>query len=71
LAGAEIPPGGSEEEAVALKEAVAESFVSGFRLVTLISAALSLACGVIALLILESRKPEAPEGMTIMSRGSG
>jgi EmrB/QacA subfamily drug resistance transporter len=71
LAGAEIPPGLNEEKTAAVKDALAHSFVSGFRLVTLISAALALACGVIALLILESRKPEAPEGMPIMSRGSG
>lgn len=43
LAGMQLPVGGSAEAQATLKQAVAESFVSGFRLVALLCAGLALA----------------------------
>lgn len=53
LAGAEVPPGLSNEVSELLHRAIAESFVDGFRLVMFIAVGLALASALIALLTIK------------------
>jgi EmrB/QacA subfamily drug resistance transporter len=53
LAGAEIAAGVGDDVAIALQQAIAESFVSGFRLVMLVAAGLALASALSASLTIE------------------
>jgi len=55
LAGAEIPPGLSNEMSAVLKQAIAESFVDGFRWVMLVAAGL-LASALIAALMIKGKQ---------------
>ncbi len=57
LAGITIPTHVSAEVQVALKRAIDQSFVSSFRLVSLICAALALASALSAWLLVEGKKP--------------
>jgi len=61
LAGITIPTNVSGGVQVALKRAIDESFVSGFRVVALISAALALASALSAWLLVEGKKPARAE----------
>jgi EmrB/QacA subfamily drug resistance transporter len=56
LAGAEIPPGLSNEMSAVLKQAIAESFVDGFRWVMLVAAGLALASALIAALMIKDKR---------------
>ncbi len=58
LAGIEIPTNVSSEVHVVLNRAIDESFLSSFRLVALICAALALASALSAWLLIEGKKPE-------------
>lgn len=58
LAAAEIPPGINNKLRAALQHAVAESFVTSFRWVMFISAALTLASAFSALLTIEGKRKE-------------
>lgn len=53
LAGAEVPPGLSNEVSAALRQAIAESFVDSFRLVMFIAVGLALASALVALLMIK------------------
>lgn len=55
LAGAEVPPGLSNEVSAALRQAIAESFVDSFRLVMFIAVGLALASALIALLMIKGK----------------
>jgi EmrB/QacA subfamily drug resistance transporter len=57
LGGAEVPDGVDSDLQVALEQAIAESFVSGFRLVMWIAAGLTLASVLTAVLLIEGKKP--------------
>jgi EmrB/QacA subfamily drug resistance transporter len=57
LAGIQIPAEVSGEAQVALKRAIDESFVSAFRLVSLICAGLAVASALSAWLLIEGKKP--------------
>ncbi len=61
LANITIPANVSGEEQTALKRAIDESFVSSFRLVSLIGAALALLSACSAWLFVEGKKPERGE----------
>ncbi len=61
LAALEIPPGISNELKAALQHAVAESFVTSFRWVMFIAAALALASAFSALLTIEGKRKENAE----------
>lgn len=61
LAGITIPTNVSGEVQAALKRAIDESFVSSFRLVALLSAALALASALSAWLLVEGKTPEGAE----------
>lgn len=56
LAAAEVPPGVSKEVSAALQEAIASSFVDGFRVVMLIAAGLAIASAIIASFMIRTRK---------------
>src|SRR6266487_2546632 len=58
LAAIKVPTNTSSEVQVALKRAIDESFVSSFRVVALICAALALASALSAWLLVEGKKPE-------------
>src|SRR5579872_4737152 len=58
LAGIDVPTHVSGEVQVALKRAIGESFVSSFRLVSLICAGLALASALSAWWLVEGKKPE-------------
>jgi EmrB/QacA subfamily drug resistance transporter len=70
LAGITIPTNVSGGVQVALKRAIDESFVSGFRLVALISAALALASALSAWLLVEGKKPAHAESTAKASQAS-
>ena len=55
LAGMQLPAGGSAEDQAALKQAVAASFVSGFRLVALLCAGLALASALFGWVMIEDK----------------
>jgi Major Facilitator Superfamily len=62
LGGADVPEGVEGAQATAIKEAVAESFVAGFRLVMLIAAGLAIASAVSAAVLIEGKGPiERPQ----------
>jgi hypothetical protein len=61
LAGITVPTNVSTEMQLALKRAVAESFVSTFRLIALICAVLALASALSAGLLIEGKKPARAE----------
>ena len=56
LAAAEVPPGVSKEVSAALQEAIASSFVDGFRVVMFIAAGLAIASAIIASFMIRTRK---------------
>jgi EmrB/QacA subfamily drug resistance transporter len=58
LAGITIPTNVSSEEQTVLKRAIDESFVSSFRLVSLLGAALALLSALSAWLLIEGKNPE-------------
>jgi hypothetical protein len=60
LAGAESPAEATPREAAAIRQAVAESFVDGFRRVVLAAAGLALAASVTAAITLGKPQPEPP-----------
>ena len=70
LAGITIPTNVSGEVQVALKRAIDESFVSSFRLVSLICSALALASALSAWLLVEGKKP-ARAGSTAQASQAG
>lgn len=57
LAGVEVPPQLGKEMAAALKQAIAESFISGFRLVMVVAGGLAFLSALVALLMI---KPGIP-----------
>ena len=59
LVGIQIPTGISSTLHAALQQAIAQSFVSGFRLVMLIAAGLALASSLSAALLIEGKKASA------------
>jgi hypothetical protein len=62
LGGADVPEGVEGAQTTAIKEAVAESFVAGFRLVMLIAAGLAIASAVSAAVLIEGKGPiERPQ----------
>ena len=63
LAGAEMPPGIDAASAAALKRAVAESFVAGFRWVMLICAGLALLSALSAWVMIGRGPREAAAAM--------
>ena len=56
LAGAAVPPSVSDRLRAALKRAIADSFVDGFRSVMLISVGLALGSALIAALMLKGKR---------------
>jgi hypothetical protein len=56
LAGIVIPPGVSSQVRAMLKQAIDESFVSGFRVVLLICAGLALASALVSWLMIDGKK---------------
>lgn len=68
LAGAEIPAGLSGDIRAAVKRAISESFVAGFRWVMVISAGLALASALIAVLTIEDKKSESQVGPAALTR---
>jgi hypothetical protein len=56
LGGAEVPDGVDNELRVALEQAIAESFVSGFRLAMWVAAGLALVSALTAALMIEGKK---------------
>ncbi len=62
LAGAEIPTDVSSEMRIALKQAIAESFVASFRWVMLIAVGLAMVSMFIALVAIEGKRPGIPNG---------
>jgi len=63
LAGAKISAGVSSEVSKALERAIAESFVTSFRWVMLIAAALAFASAFSALAVIEGKKTCAPDAI--------
>jgi len=59
LAAAEVPAGVRPELNAKIEQAIAESFVAGFRLIMLIAAGLALAGGITGLLMIESKVAES------------
>ncbi len=57
LAGAEVPASLSGEVRATLEQAIADSFVAGFRLAMLIAAGLALASALTASLMIEGKRP--------------
>jgi hypothetical protein len=57
LGGAAVPQGVEGEQAVAIEEAVAESFVAGFRLDMLTSAGLSITSAIAAAILMQGKGP--------------
>lgn len=55
LAGAEVPAGLSEPFRMVLKQAIAESFISSFRLIMLTASGLAITSAIVAALMIESR----------------
>jgi hypothetical protein len=55
LAGAELPSSMDERTRIALKQAINESFVFGFRLVMLTAAGLALVSAFVAFAVIENR----------------
>jgi MFS family permease len=60
LAGAEIPANLNAETRAELKQAVAESFVYGFRLVMIIAASLAFLSALVSWLLIEGKKVRQP-----------
>ena len=56
LAGAELSSSAAEQSRLALKQAIDESFVFGFRLVMLTSLCLALASAFVAFMVIENRQ---------------
>ena len=61
LAGAELPPDINDETRAALKQAINESFVFGFRLVMATAAGLALASAFSAFMMVEGKATHSPE----------
>ena len=60
LAGAELPPDINDETRAALKQAVNESFLSGFRRVMIFAVGLALASAFSAFMMIEGKAIERP-----------
>jgi hypothetical protein len=58
LAGAEVPAGLSGEMSAALKHAIIDSFVTGFRWIMLTAAGLALASAFSAWFLIEGQRPD-------------
>jgi EmrB/QacA subfamily drug resistance transporter len=61
LAGAELPASVADETRAALRQAISESFVSGFRLVMTVATGLSLASALVAFLMIEGEATRLSE----------
>ena len=61
LVGIEIPPGASDATHAAVERAIAESFITSFRVIMLVSAALAVCSSLSSLLLIEGKKPRAPK----------
>ena len=61
LAGAELPPDINDETRAALKQAINESFVFGFRLVMASAVGLALASAFSAFMMIEGKATESPQ----------
>lgn len=59
LAGAEVPPGLSNEISTSIKQAIALSFVDGFRLVMWIAVGLALASAIVSFLTIKNQPKNA------------
>ena len=68
LAGITIPTNVSAEAQAALKRAIDESFVSAFRLVSLLGAVLALLSALSAWLLIEGKQPERAGGSALASQ---
>jgi len=71
LAGITIPPNVSGEAQAALKRAIDESFVSAFRLVSLLGAALALLSALSAWLLIEGKQLEREGGSALQAPPAG
>ena len=71
LAGITIPPNVSGEAQAALKRAIDESFVSAFRLVSLLGAALALLSALSAWLLIEGKQLERAGGSALQAPPAG
>ena len=60
LAGAELPPDINDETRAALKQAINESFIFGFRLVMIFAVGLALASAFSAFMMIEGKATERP-----------
>jgi EmrB/QacA subfamily drug resistance transporter len=68
LAGIQIPAGTSHELQAALKSAINEAFVSGFRLISLICAVLALASALSAWLMVEGKRLDHTSGAVVANK---
>jgi EmrB/QacA subfamily drug resistance transporter len=59
LVGIEIPPGVSAATHAAIQQAIAESFITSFRVIMLIASALALCSSLSSLLLIEGKPPQA------------
>ncbi len=60
LAAIELPAGIDADDAASARQAIAEAFVTGFRSIMLISAALALASAASAWLLIDRGDPPSP-----------
>jgi len=63
LGGTELPAGVNDETRVALRKAIDESFVFGFRMVMTSAAGLALASALSAFMMIEGKKTTSAEGV--------
>lgn len=63
LAGAEVPPGLGDELRAALRRAIADSFVDGFRLVMFIAVGLGVASALVASLTVKGKGARAKSSL--------
>ena len=69
LAAAELPPGLDAQAATAIRRAIKESFVAGFRLAMLIASGLALISAGVAWAMIEGKPGGSEPGSSDMSRG--
>lgn len=65
LAGAEPPPDMNDETRAALKRAINESFLFGFRVVLASAVGLALASALSAFIMIEGKAPDSPQGRRV------
>ncbi len=70
LAGAELPPSVNDETRAALRQAINESFVFGFRLVMAVAAGMALASALIALIMIDGEGKKRSELTEAVDRAS-